>query len=221
MGTEARILYYRLFARLLGVHPRNWDRRRLADIVSGLDRPGCLEQACPSLESSLRSFPEADLIEEYHRLFVGLGRGEVLPYGSWYLSGQLMGRSLVRLRSDLAFLGIERQPETREPEDHAGCLLESMALLLDTQGRDCEARAAAFFQEHIASWMERFFTDLKSAPAAAFYAAVAEAGQCFLLEENTTWDPNQPTNAAAGDPFSKGPFWPGAPPFSPSEPPRA
>jgi TorA maturation chaperone TorD len=191
METEARILYYRLFAHLLGVHPRHWDRPRLADIVSRLERPGCLEQACPELERSLRSSSEEALLEEYHTVFVGLGRGEVLPYGSWYLSGELMGRSLVRLRSDLAFLGIERQPETTEPEDHAGCLLESMALLVDTHGRNSEAQAAAFFEEHIASWMERFLADLKRAPSAACFAAAAEAGRCFLLEEKKHWSPWQ------------------------------
>jgi len=191
MEPEARILYYRLFAHLLGVHPRHWDRPRLADIVSGLERPGCLEQACSRLEHSLRSCSEEALLEEYHAVFVGLVRGEVLPYGSWYLSGELMGRSLVRLRSDLAFLGIERRPETREPEDHAGCLLESMALLVDTHGRNGEARAAAFFEEHIASWMERFFTDLKRAPSASCFAVLAEAGRCFLLEENKHWGSRQ------------------------------
>ena len=41
-------------------------------------------------------------------LFIGLGRGELLPYGSSYLTGFLHERPLARLRADLGPLGIER-----------------------------------------------------------------------------------------------------------------
>ena len=39
---------------------------------------------------------------EYFDLFIGLGRGELLPYGSYYLTGFLHERPLARLREDLA-----------------------------------------------------------------------------------------------------------------------
>jgi hypothetical protein len=35
--------------------------------------------------------------------------------------------------------------------------------------------------------MERFLIDLKGAPSAAFFAAAAEAGHSFLLEEKKHW----------------------------------
>ena len=47
---------------------------------------------------------------EFNKLFVGLGRGELLPYASWYLAGFLMDKPLVTLRRDLERLGIERSP---------------------------------------------------------------------------------------------------------------
>ena len=60
---------------------------------------------------------------EFFDLFIGLGRGELLPYGSYYLTGFLHERPLARLRADLAPLGIERAEGNCEPEDHAAILV--------------------------------------------------------------------------------------------------
>jgi TorA maturation chaperone TorD len=64
---------------------------------------------------------------EYFDLFIGLGRGELLPYGSYYLTGFLHERPLARLRADLSRLGVERAAGQAEPEDHAAILCEIMA----------------------------------------------------------------------------------------------
>src|SRR5205807_10493205 len=64
---------------------------------------------------------------EFINLFIGIGRGEVLPYGSYYLTGFLNERPLARLREELARLGIERAEGNAEPEDHAATLCEIMA----------------------------------------------------------------------------------------------
>src|SRR5579871_5671674 len=62
----------------------------------------------------------ADRVErEFFDLFIGVGRGELMPYGSYYLTGFLHERPLARLREDLASLGIERVDGNYEPEDHA------------------------------------------------------------------------------------------------------
>src|SRR5580700_6356769 len=68
-----------------------------------------------------------DVEREYFDLFVGLGRGELLPYASYYLTGFLNERPLSRLRDDLAALGVERLENNFEPEDHAATLCEIMA----------------------------------------------------------------------------------------------
>ena len=39
---------------------------------------------------------EADIGQEYHDLFIGLGRGELLPYASYYLTGFLNEKFLSR-----------------------------------------------------------------------------------------------------------------------------
>jgi len=67
------------------------------------------------------------IAREFFDLFIGVGRGELLPYGSYYLTGFLNERPLARLREDLQALGIERVEGQCEPEDHAAILCEVMA----------------------------------------------------------------------------------------------
>jgi TorA maturation chaperone TorD len=117
---------------------------------------------------------------EYFDLFIGLGRGELLPYGSFYLTGFLHERPLQRLRQDLVDLGIERTRGNIEPEDHAYILCEVMAGLID---RRFPARAGSdqrIFERHLKPWMARFFSDLERAEAADFYARVGTVGRLFM-----------------------------------------
>lgn len=118
--------------------------------------------------------------DEYHNLFIGLGRGELLPYASYYLSGCLMGRPLAALRGDLAALGFEREPGVSEPEDHAGALMDVMAVLADPgQGEPLELQQR-FFATHLADWVGVFFDDLQQADKARFYRCVGALGRAFF-----------------------------------------
>lgn len=122
----------------------------------------------------------AALDDEYHELFIGLGRGELVPYGSWYITGFLLEKPLAELRLDLTRLGFERQSEVREPEDHAGALCETMSMII-TSGRQIPFEVQReFFHKHIHPWMGRFFNDLTQAKAARFYRAVGLVGEKFL-----------------------------------------
>ncbi|AMG29680.1 hypothetical protein AL542_04240 [Grimontia hollisae] len=122
--------------------------------------------------------------DEYQLLFIGVGRGEVMPFGSWYLTGSLMELPLVSLRQDLRRLGFERQDETKEPEDHIAALLEVMAMLVE-EG-DVQAQKT-FFNRHIAPWFEGLCDDTKQAEAAVFYTAVAELAKQFLTIEKISF----------------------------------
>ena len=120
---------------------------------------------------------------EYFDLFIGLGRGELLPYGSYYLTGFLHERPLARLREHLARLGIERAAGRAEPEDQAGILCEIMAGLA---GRRFPAPPGAdreLFEAHLAPWIGRFFADLERAQAADFYRRVGALGRVFMQIE--------------------------------------
>lgn len=123
--------------------------------------------------------------DEYHELFIGLGKGELVPYGSWYLTGYLMEKPLGVLRDDLNLLGIERDESVSEPEDHVAALCEVMALLISDPAADQNLETQSiFFEKHIAPWMGRFFNDLSEAKSATFYRAVGRFGAAFVNLEN-------------------------------------
>jgi TorA maturation chaperone TorD len=125
----------------------------------------------------------ASLDDEYHELFVGIGRGELVPYGSWYMTGFLMDQPLAVLRRDLAELGFERQEDIKEPEDHVAALLETMGLMIGDGDVPVDVQRR-FFQSHMGPWMKTFFLDLQKASAARFYRAVGQFGEQFIEFEH-------------------------------------
>lgn len=141
---------------------------------------GPLGAAWADLGDAARVIEPEPLDDEFHDLFIGVGRGELVPYASWYRTGFLMDRPLVALRRDLALLGFERNASVSEPEDHAAALAETMGLLADpVEGQD-DSTQRLFFSEHIDSWMPDFFADLQSARKADFYRVVGRVGAAFV-----------------------------------------
>jgi len=124
------------------------------------------------------------LRQEYDALFIGLGRGEIVPYGSWYLTGFLMEQPLAQLRGDLRVLGIERQPGVHEPEDHAPALCHTTALLITGEVPAPLERQFDFYARHLETWLLQFFRDLQQAKSARFYRAVGQLGEQFIGVES-------------------------------------
>lgn len=120
------------------------------------------------------------LDEEYHDLFIGIGRGELVPYGSWYTTGFLMDRPLGVLRQELATLGFERQADVHEPEDHVAALCETMALIIGSDDEIPFDTQRKFFSDHMGHWLGKFFGDLQQAKSARFYRAVGQLGEQFI-----------------------------------------
>jgi TorA maturation chaperone TorD len=173
----ARAREYALLSILLARAPTADLLRRLAQIEGDASALGVAHAA---LAQAARDASAERVAREFFDLFVGLGRGECLPYGSYYLTGFLHERPLARLRQDLARLGIERAPGQSEPEDHAAILCEIMAGLA---GRELSAPPGAdreLFEAHMAPWMARFFADLERAQGAAFYRSVGMLGRVFI-----------------------------------------
>jgi TorA maturation chaperone TorD len=125
-----------------------------------------------------------EVAREYFDLFVGLGRGELLPYASYYLTGFLNERPLSRLRDDLSALGVERVESNFEPEDHAATLCEIMAGFAAARFPASAEAQRAFFEKHVSSWMGRLFADMEKAENAKFYRAVGMLGRVFLEIES-------------------------------------
>ena len=155
------------------------------DLLASMEIPSVdgLGAAWRVLETAARRADVEAVDDEFHDLFIGVGRGELIPYGSWYQTGFVMDKPLAALRSDLAALGFERQDDVKEPEDHAAALLETMALIVASpeHGVDVQLR---FFDRHVSTWMRRFFADLQTADSARFYRAVGQFGEQFMAFES-------------------------------------
>lgn len=172
---------YGLLARLFADIPPQEVIDSLSVVDVG-DDTSPLAVAWRDLAAAAATSDPESLDIEYHALFIGIGRGEVMPFGSWYQTGFLMGRPLVQLRDDLREFGLERESGVHEPEDHIGALFESMALLSGPDGVHL-AGQRAFFSAHLASWVERFMQDLQQANSADFYRAVGAFAERFVVTE--------------------------------------
>ena len=183
---ELRARIYRLLARLLE-GPAD---QTLLDVAAGLkgdETP--LGAGIRTLAAHAMRATPAAVAEEYFELFVGIGRGELVPYASYYLTGFLNERPLARLRGEMAELGIARAAGVTEPEDHIAALCQMMAGLIEGSF-DAPAGLAVqrrFFERHMAAWAPRFFTDLETARAAVLYAPVGAIGRAFMAIETTAF----------------------------------
>jgi TorA maturation chaperone TorD len=181
-----RAQHYQLFARFLAA-PAD---AGLLDLASGFEGDDSeFGQALAELAGRAGQVTPEAASREYHDLFIGIGRGELVPYGSYYLTGFLNEKPLAKLRGDMARLGMARAEAVKEPEDHIAALCEMMAgLITGTFGAPLELVAQrAFFDRHLASWAPLFFEDLEKAKSAWLYAPVGRLGRVFMGIEKTAF----------------------------------
>jgi TorA maturation chaperone TorD len=173
-----RARLFALLGRLLVAPP---DAALLRGLAALGPQPGTpLGQACLALAEAAAVAEPAAVAREYHELFVGVGRGELLPFASYYLTGFLHERPLALLRDDLRRLSITRSDGVAEPEDHLGFLCEAMAGMVGGGFGTAPGDAAEFFERHMRPWAGRAFADLEKAQSARFYRAVGALGGAFL-----------------------------------------
>jgi TorA maturation chaperone TorD len=173
----ARADEYWLLSRLLLRSP---DAQLLGQLAQLQNDPSPIGAAHEALAGAARRLNEERVGREYFDLFVGVGRGELLPYASFYLTGSLHGKPLVALRETLRHLGIERVSGLKEPEDHAGVLCEIMAGLACGSIVAPAGASREFFVVHMAPWMGRLFKDIESAKSADFYVCVGALGRALV-----------------------------------------
>jgi TorA maturation chaperone TorD len=175
---QARADEYALLALLLLKPPDSGFLTRLSRLPDSNDT--LLGRAHAALGQAA-ACARADIVtREYFDLFIGIGRGELLPYASYYLTGFLNERPLARLREDMMRLGIERTARHFDPEDHLATLCEIMSGFASNYFEVTSGEKQAFFERHIAPWAGRFFADLESAKAAKFYRSVGTLGRTFM-----------------------------------------
>ena len=169
---------YGLLAALLRDHPEQDMLDHVAALAAIDQTNDELSLAMSMLGLAANDSSPESIDAEYHALFIGLGRGELVPFGSWYQTGFLMEKPLAVLRDDLVVLGFERHSDSHEPEDHVAALNEVMAMLIgDGQAL---SRQADFFSAHLSPWIDHFFADLSTAKNAVFYRAVGRFGSAFI-----------------------------------------
>lgn len=186
-ADQLRANLYGLLARLLRAPA---DSELLSMLRSLGTDDSELGQAIGALAEAARNATPETIREEYETLFIGMGRGLLVPFGSYYLTGFLNEKPLARLRADMEPLGIVRSPDVKEPEDHVAALMEVMAGLIE--GRFGAAHPLpvqrGFFARHVLSWTPHFFADLEKAPAARFYSPVGRIGRLFMSIEEVAFE---------------------------------
>jgi TorA maturation chaperone TorD len=125
---------------------------------------------------------EKSATSEFNALFIGVGRGELLPYASFYLTGFLNEKPLAVLRNDMANLRISRAANVFEPEDNIASLFEMMAGMITGRFGDAASldQQKQFFNRHIGPWAGHFFSDLEGAKNSVLYAPIGAIGRVFI-----------------------------------------
>ena len=141
-----------------------------------------LGQAITALARVAKVTKPAAAEREFNALFIGLGRGELLPYASYYLTGFLNEKPLAQLRSDMAARGITRAANVYEPEDNIASLMEMMAgMIVGRFGEPASLdQQKTFWNKHIGPWAAHFYSDLEAAKNSVLYASVGTAGRVFM-----------------------------------------
>ena len=180
---QARADVYALLARIFLQAPDAELMRALADLPVAPMPSRPLDCAWAALALAAQRTPLQAARDEFDQLFTGIGTPQLNPFASLYLAGFINEKPLVRLRSDLARLGLARRNGSRELEDHFGVLCETMRILIEgAHNRAPQPLAVqeAFFSAHIAPWYERFMHDMRTAQGADFYTRVADLADVFL-----------------------------------------
>jgi len=138
--------------------------------------------ACLTLAHLAKTLDNDLIRHEYVTVFVGVGRGEILPFASYYLTGFLNDKPLANLRADMAAIGIVRADGVKEPEDHISSLFDMMAgLIRGSFGRVYSvAEQASFYRKHVEPWAGMLMGDVETAKSAVFFAPAGTIGRAFL-----------------------------------------
>lgn len=185
----ARANVYALIGRLFYDAP---DSHLLAQI--GADREtgdqagdaGGFERAWRALQEACRS---ADLIavkQEYDTLFVGVGKAEVTPYTSAYVTYSPPDRHLVKLRDHLNAWGLARNTGACEVEDHVSGLCDVMRIMIEQGASMADQRL--FFEGFVYPGTIPFCEAVMAAPTAGFYKQIALFAKAFFELEQAALD---------------------------------
>ncbi|PQJ90146.1 TorD/DmsD family molecular chaperone [Aliivibrio sifiae] len=185
---QVRQEIYGLLAHLFRIAPDQMVIDWLSTLEVESNENHEMSQAWAAVSKAAQESNQEALTDEYQNLFIGVGRGEVMPFGSWHVAGALMEKPLVALRQDLMQLGFERADDVKEPEDHISALCEVMAMLIEAG--DAEVLQQRFFNRHIQPWYVSLCEQINNAENADFYKSVACLVEAFFTVEQTRFAKN-------------------------------
>lgn len=196
---QARANFYALLARLFAAAP---DAALLAAIAQApplfVDADGeraddaadSLAAAWDALRAASAATDAAAVAGEYDDLFVGVGRSEVNLHASHWLTGFMMEKPLVEVRTTLARLGLARRARAPLLEDHVAALFETMRILIAGQGERAPSSIAeqrAFFERHIAPWILDCCSGISNCSVANYYVRGAQFTQRYMALERDSF----------------------------------
>lgn len=154
-----------------------------------LDRTSPLGFEFGELVRAVAQTDASHINQEYMDAFIGVGKPDVMLFGSYYIAGFLHEKPLVDLRDDLIKLGLTRDDSMVETEDHIGFLMEVMRyLILEDSPPIPVAEQQAFFQKHIAPWYATMTDAIEASGNTDFFKTVGRLTHVFLDIETQSFD---------------------------------
>ena len=130
------------------------------------------------LHAAFDNSNEAELLEEYERLFVGPGRTPCPPYESLWRDGRprleqgrVMGSAAAEAAALYRRLGLRLRPGAHELPDHIAIEWEALAYAIE---RNADEHATQLLRQHLARWMAGFCAAVANETTHPFYRALAQ-----------------------------------------------
>jgi len=186
---QLRADMYSFLANLLRAEPDEKLVKQLT-ILNSDDSP--IGKSIKTLSKLATSLDLPTIRDEYVKIFVGVGRGEILPFASYYLTGFLKDKPLANLRQDMQEIGIKLADNVKEPEDHIASIFDMMSgLILDKfEKKHSITDQKDFFNKHLAPWVDLLMRDIESSKIAVFYSPIGTIGKEFMEIERASFSMN-------------------------------
>jgi TorA maturation chaperone TorD len=183
---QLRADMYSFLASLLRAEPNADLVKQLTNLESD-DSP--IGKSIKTLSKLASSLDLPTIRDEYVRIFIGVGRGEILPFASYYLTGFLKDKPLAKLRNDMKEIGIQLAENVKEPEDHIASLFDMMSgLILGKFNKKFSiGEQKDFFNKHLNPWVDLLMRDIESSKIAVFYSPVGTIGREFIEIERSSF----------------------------------
>lgn len=154
------------------------------DLIEGaaIEGDGVLADGWRGLQAASSQTNAERAREEYESLFIGVGKPEVMLYGSYYLSGFLMEKPLAALRK--TWHGSAWNAPSTCPKAKT---------ISPPCATPCDCCMAALqhrrnFSAHIQPWARQLFDAIDAHPGATYYRAVAGLARSFVEVETQAFD---------------------------------